>query len=127
LIARALKAGITVDGKFEKNTKGCPQGSPLSPMLSNIVLNELDQELEKKGHRYRRWANDFVKSEGAAIRVTCRLVTDFFPSILHKSPSKDRADTLMLMERAANYADEPKEKQTKKSGRSPSDSSGSNY
>lgn len=42
LVARALKAGIMVDGKFEKTTKGCPQGSPLSPMLSNIVLNELD-------------------------------------------------------------------------------------
>jgi len=72
LIARALKAGIMVDGKFEKTTKGCPQGSPLSPMLSNIVLNELDQELEKRGHRYCRWADDFLillKSERAANRV----------------------------------------------------------
>ena len=72
LIARALKAGIVIDGKFEKTTKGCPQGSPLSPMLSNIVLNELDQELEKRGHRYCRWADDFVillKSERAAKRV----------------------------------------------------------
>ena len=72
LIARALKAGIVVDGKFEKTIKGCPQGSPLSPMLSNIVLNELDQELEKRGHRYCRWADDFLvllKSERAATRV----------------------------------------------------------
>jgi RNA-directed DNA polymerase len=72
LVARALKAGIMVDGKFEKTTKGCPQGSPLSPMLSNIVLNELDQELEKRGHRYCRWADDFLillKSERAAKRV----------------------------------------------------------
>ena len=72
LIARALKAGIMVEGKFEKTTKGCPQGSPLSPMLSNIVLNELDQELEKRGHRYCRWADDFLillKSERAAKRV----------------------------------------------------------
>ena len=80
LIARALKAGIMVDGKFEKTTKGSPQGSPLSPMLSNIVLNELDQELEKRGHRYCRWADDFlilIKSERAAKRVmegiTCHL------------------------------------------------------
>jgi RNA-directed DNA polymerase len=55
LIARALRAGVVVEGKFEKTTKGCPQGSPLSPMLSNIVLNELDHELEKRGHRYARW------------------------------------------------------------------------
>ncbi len=72
LIARALKAGVVVDGKFEKTTKGCPQGSPLSPMLSNIVLNELDQELERRGLRYCRWADDFVimvKSERSAERV----------------------------------------------------------
>lgn len=72
LIARALKAGVIVEGKFEKTTKGCPQGSPLSPMLSNIVLNELDYELERRGLRYCRWADDFVimvKSERAAKRV----------------------------------------------------------
>jgi len=72
LIARALKAGVIVEGKMEKTTKGCPQGSPVSPMLSNMVLNELDQELERRGHRYCRWADDFVillKSERAAKRV----------------------------------------------------------
>jgi RNA-directed DNA polymerase len=72
LIARALKAGIVVDGKYQKTTKGCPQGSPLSPMLSNIVLNELDWELERRGHRYCRWADDFLvllKSERSAKRV----------------------------------------------------------
>ena len=72
LIARVLKAGVVVDGKFEKTTKGCPQGSPLSPMLSNIVLNELDHDLEHRGLRYARWADDFlilVKSERAAKRV----------------------------------------------------------
>jgi len=72
LIARALKAGVIVEGNFEKTQKGCPQGSPISPMLSNIVLNELDQELERRGHRYCRWADDFVilvKSQRAAKRV----------------------------------------------------------
>ena len=69
LIARALKAGVVVDGKFEKTSKGSPQGSPLSPMISNIVLNEMDHELERRGLRYCRWADDFViliKSERAA-------------------------------------------------------------
>lgn len=72
LIARALKAGVMIDGKLEKTEKGVPQGSPVSPTLSNIVLNELDQELEKRGHRYCRWADDaviLVKSERAAQRV----------------------------------------------------------
>jgi RNA-directed DNA polymerase len=72
LIARALKAGVIVEGRYEETVKGCPQGSPMSPILSNIVLNELDQELEKRGHRYGRWADDFiilVKSERAGIRV----------------------------------------------------------
>lgn len=72
LVARALKAGVVVDGAFEKTIKGCPQGSPLSPMLANIVLNELDHELERRGLRFCRWADDFVillKSERAAHRV----------------------------------------------------------
>lgn len=72
LIARALKAGVIVEGQYEETVKGCPQGSPMSPMLSNIVLNELDQELERRGHRYGRWADDFiilVKSERAGTRV----------------------------------------------------------
>lgn len=61
-----------MDGEYQKTTKGCPQGSPLSPMLSNIVLNELDWELERRGHRYCRGADDFLvllKSERAALRV----------------------------------------------------------
>jgi group II intron reverse transcriptase/maturase len=73
LIARALKAGVIVDGVFEKTTKGCRQGSPLSPMLSNIVLNEMDQELERRGLTYCRWADDsviLVMSERAAHRVS---------------------------------------------------------
>ena len=72
LIARALKAGVIVEGQYEKTVKGCPQGSPMSPILSNIVLNELDQELERRGHKYGRWADDFiilVKSERAGTRV----------------------------------------------------------
>jgi RNA-directed DNA polymerase len=78
LIARSLKAGTIVDGIFEKSTEGCPQGSPVSPILSNIVLNELDQEMERRGHRYCRWADDFVifvKTERAAERVMDGITT----------------------------------------------------
>ena len=77
LVARALKAGVLVEGRFEKTDKGAPQGSPLSPMLSNIVLNELDQELESRGLQYARWADDFVilvGSRRAAERVMASVI-----------------------------------------------------
>ena len=72
LLARLLKAGVVVAGVFEKTTRGCPQGSPLSPILSNLVLNELDHKLEERNLGYCRWADDFVivvRSERAAQRV----------------------------------------------------------
>jgi RNA-directed DNA polymerase len=72
LLVRVLKAGVVVDGVFEKTTQGCPQGSPLSPILSNIVLNELDHKLEERNLSYCRWADDFVivvRSQRAAQRV----------------------------------------------------------
>jgi RNA-directed DNA polymerase len=94
LIARALKAGIVVNGKYEKTTKGCPQGSPLSPMLSNIVLNELDHELERRGHRYVRWADDFLillKSERAAKRVMTAIVS-YLERDLSLPVNKDKSE-----------------------------------
>ena len=72
LLRSFLKAPILIDGKLHKRKKGVPQGSPLSPLLSNILLNELDKELEKRGHRYVRYADDFsiyVRSKKAAKRV----------------------------------------------------------
>ena len=72
LIRSFLKAPILIKGKLQKRRKGVPQGSPLSPLLSNILLNELDKELEKRGHRYVRYADDFsiyVRSKQAAKRV----------------------------------------------------------
>lgn len=72
LLRSFLRAPILIDGKLHKRNKGVPQGSPLSPLLSNILLNELDKELEKRGHRYVRYADDFsiyVKSKKAAKRV----------------------------------------------------------
>jgi RNA-directed DNA polymerase len=72
LIRRWLKAPMQLNGKLVKRTKGVPQGSPISPLLSNILLNELDKELERRGHRWVRYADDFsiyVKSKSAAKRV----------------------------------------------------------
>ena len=98
LIARALKAGIMVEGKLEKTTKGCPQGSPLSPMLSNIVLNELDYELEKRGHRYCRWADDFLvllKSERAANRVM-EGITGYLENNLNLPVNKQKSQVALV-------------------------------
>jgi len=72
LLRSFLRAPIQIKGKLQKRRKGVPQGSPLSPLLSNILLNELDKELERRGHRYVRYADDFsiyVKSEASAKRV----------------------------------------------------------
>ncbi|MDR4510021.1 MAG: group II intron reverse transcriptase/maturase [Candidatus Brocadiaceae bacterium] len=72
LINRYLKAGVQVNGKIEPTSQGVPHGGPLSPILSNIVLDELDKELEKRGHRFVRYADDFiilVKSHRAGERV----------------------------------------------------------
>ena len=72
LIRKWLKAPIVIKGKLVKRRKGVPQGSPLSPLLSNIMLHELDKELEKQGLRYVRYADDFsvyVKSKHMARTV----------------------------------------------------------
>lgn len=72
LIHGYLKAGMMVGGIEEQRTAGTPQGGPLSPLLSNIVLDELDKELERRGHRFCRYADDcniFVKSRKAGERV----------------------------------------------------------
>lgn len=72
LIDRYLRTGIMTDGVASPRKQGTPQGSPLSPLLSNILLDELDKELERRGHSFCRYADDFVifvKSEKAAERV----------------------------------------------------------
>ena len=96
LVARALKSGVVEDGEFKKTVKGAPQGSPLSPMLSNIVLNELDQELEKRGHKYCRWADDFLiflKSERAAKRVM-EGVSRYLEDELELQVNREKSDVM---------------------------------
>jgi RNA-directed DNA polymerase len=72
LIRRYLQAGLMEGGLVSPRTEGTPQGGPLSPLLSNILLDDLDQELGRRGHRFVRYADDcnvYVKSEAAGQRV----------------------------------------------------------
>lgn len=77
LINGFLKAGMLTDGMTEQRTAGTPQGGPLSPLLSNIVLDELDKELEKRGHKFCRYADDcniYVHSQRAGERVMASVI-----------------------------------------------------
>ena len=72
LIRKYLKSGILINGVSVASEEGTPQGGPLSPLLANIMLDELDKELEKRGHKFCRYADDnnvYVKSKRAGIRV----------------------------------------------------------
>jgi RNA-directed DNA polymerase len=72
VIRKYLTAGIMEEGVIKERTEGTPQGSPLSPILSNIILDELDKELEKRGHKFVRYADDcsiYVRSMKSAERV----------------------------------------------------------
>jgi RNA-directed DNA polymerase len=77
LILKILKTDILIDGLQEQRTKGTPQGSPLSPLLSNIVLDELDQELSRRGLNFVRYADDvqiLVSSQRSAERVQASVI-----------------------------------------------------
>ena len=72
LIRKYLQAGVMINGVVSSTEEGTPQGGPLSPLLSNFVLDELDKELEKRGHKFVRYADDcniYVKTERAGLRV----------------------------------------------------------
>jgi RNA-directed DNA polymerase len=76
LIRRYLQAGMMEGGVVSPRTEGTPQGGPLSPLLSNVLLDELDKDLERRGHRYVRYADDcnvFVRSQAAGERVMTSL------------------------------------------------------
>lgn len=94
LIRKYLVSGVMVKGKYEETPVGTPQGGNLSPLLSNIMLNELDKELEKRGLLFVRYADDaliFVKSEKAASRVMksiVRFIEDKLGLIVNAEKSK---------------------------------------
>lgn len=72
LIRKYLQSGVMINGVGSSTLEGTPQGAPLSPLLSNIVLDELDKELERRGHKFVRYADDcniYVKSKRAGLRT----------------------------------------------------------
>jgi RNA-directed DNA polymerase len=78
LIGRYLRAGVLIHDEIQPSELGTPQGGPLSPLLANILLDDLDRELEGRGHRFVRYADDLmvlVKSERAGQRVKANLTT----------------------------------------------------
>jgi RNA-directed DNA polymerase len=84
LIRAFLNAGVMENGLVSPSVEGTPQGGPLSPLLSNLVLDELDQELERRGHRFVRYADDcniYVRSERAGQRVM-ESITQFITQTL---------------------------------------------
>ena len=92
LIHRYLNAGVVNHGKYEPSSLGVPQGGPLSPMLSNIMLNELDKELELRGHKFVRYADDlviFCKSRKAAQR-TYEHIVPFIENKLFLKVNKEK-------------------------------------
>ena len=95
LIHKYLNAGVLVAGRYAETKKGVPQGGPLSPLLSNIMLNELDKELTKRGHPFVRYADDcmiFCKSERAASRIL-ESITKFIEGKLFLKVNRDKTST----------------------------------
>lgn len=93
LIHAYLRTGILQSGLISQRVKGTPQGSPLSPLLSNIVLDELDQELSRRGHHYVRYADDLVivvGSQAAAERVKAS-VTHYIEQVLKLKVNSDKS------------------------------------
>ncbi len=93
LISKILRSGIMQDGLMNQRLQGTPQGSPLSPLLSNIVLDELDKELEIRGHYFVRYADDviiLVRSEEAANRVK-RSITAFIETRMRLKVNREKS------------------------------------
>lgn len=96
LIHRYLNAGVQVGNSYEPSELGVPQGGPLSPLLSNIMLNELDKELENRGHKFVRYADDVVilcKSKRGADRVKGTIVR-FIEDKLFLKVNKEKSQTV---------------------------------
>jgi len=92
LIHKYLRAGVITRRHYEETPIGVPQGGNLSPLLSNVMLNELDKELEKRGHRFVRYADDciiFCRSRRAGQRVL-EGITKYIEEVLHLKVNRDK-------------------------------------
>lgn len=92
LIHKYLKAGVMISGEYQSTIIGVPQGGPLSPLLANAMLNELDKELEERGHKFVRYADDvmiFTKSKRSAERVM-KSITQFIEKKLKLEVNKEK-------------------------------------
>ncbi len=98
LIHKYLNAGVVQHGVFERSEQGVPQGGPLSPLLSNIMLNELDKELEKRGHKFVRYADDCMilcKSRRSAQR-TLESITKFIEGKLFLKVNREKTSVIHI-------------------------------
>jgi RNA-directed DNA polymerase len=94
LIGSFLRAGISHEGEVESRREGTPQGGPLSPLLANILLDDLDKELERRNHKFCRYADDcniYVRSQQAGERVMAS-VTEFLEKKLKLKVNRDKSD-----------------------------------
>ena len=93
LIRALLNAGVMENGLVSPTDEGAPQGGPLSPLLSNLVLDDLDTELERRGHRFVRYADDsniYVRSERAGLRVMAS-ISQFITKRLKLKVNRDKS------------------------------------
>ncbi len=102
IIRRFLQAGMLADGVCIERQEGTPQGGPLSPLLANLLLDDLDKELEKRGHRFCRYADDcniYVRSEAAGQRVMAS-VTAFLEGKLRLRVNREKSAVAPVEERS---------------------------
>jgi RNA-directed DNA polymerase len=101
IIGRFLRAGLMQNGVCLSREEGTPQGGPLSPLLANLLLDDLDKELEKRGHRFCRYADDcniYVQSQAAGERVLSS-VTMFLQKKLRLRVNRDKSAVAFIRER----------------------------
>lgn len=101
IIGRFLRAGLMQDGVCVSREEGTPQGGPLSPLLANLLLDDLDKELEKRGHKFCRYADDcniYVQSQAAGERVLSS-VTEFLEKKLRLRVNREKSAVAPVRER----------------------------